>query len=177
MGGAAAGMGGVPTSAAGETGSAGTFTNGGKGGSYGCVGLACGGTGAGSGGRYETPCTDPNSPFCTPCNGKDDCPDDFSCGPYNYCRPTCSPTFGCNDYICDAITSTCVPCVSDPQCEALGNSRRNVCEAGRCVECNERAPCDQGRMCVLSQCVECTNDKDCASGRCDKIRGRCINGP
>ncbi len=168
-------MGGRPN--AGDGGIAGAFQNGGKAGAYGCTGVGCGGTNAGSAGRYDPPCSDPNSPFCTPCDTNDECPQQFNCNPYKYCRPECSMSSECpNDGICDAVTSTCVPCMSDPQCKEQGVPWRNVCEAGRCVECNERAACAQG-TCHLYQCVECTNDKDCASGRCDEIRGRCLSAP
>jgi hypothetical protein len=168
------GMGGRAT--AGEGGNAGSFQNsGGRAGSSGCVGMGCGGTMSGYGGRNDPPCSDPSSPFCTSCTTNDDCPPDFNCAAYNYCRLACNTSPDCaNDGICDTTTFTCSPCLSDTQCAADGMPKRLACEFGRCVECNERVECTRG-ICRGLQCLTCDDDKDCTAGKhCDKAVGRCF---
>lgn len=171
------GMGGRPSVSAGDGGSAGSFQNGGKGGGY-CAGFACGGTTSGAGGSVDPRCPDPNpnSPWCTSCQGSTDCPPQFSCNGYiGFCRPTCMSGLECpNDGVCDAMYSTCIACFDDDQCAAEGNPKRRACEFGRCVECNEHVDCPRG-SCHSLQCLICNDDKDCTGGRrCDKTQGRCL---
>jgi len=178
--GSQSGMGGLLNGGAGDGGNGGSFQNGGKGGGYGCVGFTCGGSNAGGGGGSggtDPRCPEPGSPWCTPCNDSDDCPPQFSCSSFSYCRPTCTSSWECpKDGVCDETYGTCGPCFSDPQCAAEGIPKRNACEIvlGRCVECNERVDCMRGN-CVSLQCVICDDDKDCMGGkRCDRGLGKCL---
>lgn len=61
---------------------------------------------------------------------------------------------------CDTDTSTCVECLADADCAALGTSRVRCDMASyRCIECGLDADCGQGRGCRHQHCVTLCNSE------------------
>ena len=65
---------------------------------------------------------------------------------------------GLSTWHCDTTTATCVQCLSDDHCAALGIGRvRCDTAAHRCIECGADDDCGQGRVCRAHHCVTLCN--------------------
>jgi hypothetical protein len=79
---------------------------------------------------------------------------------------------------CDALSGSCVECLQDADCAALGLARCDVA-AHRCVQCGLDQDCAADYACepLARVCVKrCREDVDCGSANlaCDELRGVCI---
>ena len=82
---------------------------------------------------------------------------------------------------CDKATASCVPCMSDTHCLALGTGlSRCDLNANRCIECVGDADCGAGRICRFKKCVTPCSREDMsgvcpiATPHCEEDIGFCI---